>query len=65
MNMSSQPNTSSSGAIRRESARQDAIQDDPDLTAINNAWDSLPAAIKAAMVAMVKSSIDGSEGDPR
>jgi hypothetical protein len=36
--------------------RHDTCQTDPDLAQINAAWDRLPAAVKAGIVAMVQAA---------
>jgi hypothetical protein len=35
----------------------DTCQTDPDLALVNAAWDRLPAAVKAGIVAMVKAAV--------
>jgi hypothetical protein len=40
----------------------DTCQNDPDLATVVNAWDRLPEAVRAGIVAMVKAASKGEAG---
>jgi hypothetical protein len=48
-----------SGCCALPKALPEAIPADPDLAAVIDAWDRLPAALKAGIVAMVKAAAAG------
>jgi hypothetical protein len=45
--------------------RHDTCQTDPDLAAVVDAWDALPKAVRAGIVAMVRASTDRSDPSTR